>query len=380
MLDLDSFSEAVALIYDASMDVDRWPEALGYLCVLFNSQKSQISFATSAFDSQAFFKFHGFTDAELQKTLPRYRELTPHDPRTTAIRFKAVHCRQLVSAELLHNTAMYKEVLAPVDVEYSMWFIVDLDEHSGCAMSLMRGRASEPFSEQDCAAFSRFVPHIQRATTMHGTFHRLRQQAAAAREVIDHVPLGIVVVDDDEVVLANQSARALLDEGTMLNLHSGRLRAAGAGADANLTAAIREARNGTARPVGLTLPIGGTNEAKVLIRPLNRASADLLDVGPTAIALYVRDPRQPVETPEETLQQLFGLTAREAAVLHALVQGDNLQAIAKRLGVELPTVKTHMQGIMRATSVRRQPELVQMVLTSPAWISSHSGRTAMKNK
>lgn len=89
-----------------------------------------------------------------------------------------------------------------------------------------------------------------------------------------------------------------------------------------------------------------------------------------AVALYLSNSRSPVETPEELLQQLFGLTAREAAVLHALVEGDLPKAIAKRLGIGPETIKTHMQHIMQATGVSRQAELVKLVLSSPAWMAA----------
>jgi DNA-binding CsgD family transcriptional regulator len=375
VLDLDGFSKTVALIYDAAMDVDRWSEALACICSLFESQKGQISFGTSVSDSQSFFRFCGFANDELA-ILPRYRELIPRDPRMSPIRFKAIHCRQMVSEEVLHASEMYKEVLVLAGIEYSMWFLVDVDEHSGCALSVMRGPRDQPFNAQDCADLSRFVPHVQRATTMHETFGRLRREAEAARAVIDGVPLGVLVVDTDKLALANRTAREMLADGSAVKFHNGRLHATSADASARLSDAIREASSGALAPIGVTIPVGETDEVKVLIRALNASSAGMLGVDAHAVALYLSDPRKPVETPEETLQQLFGLTGREAAVLRALVQGDNLQAIGKRLGVGLTTVKTHMQNIMRATGVSRQAELVQVVLSSPAWMAAQaSGRS-----
>jgi len=89
-----------------------------------------------------------------------------------------------------------------------------------------------------------------------------------------------------------------------------------------------------------------------------------------AVALYLTDSRRPIETPEEVLQQLFGLTVREAAVLRALVQGETLTQIAQRLGIKLQTVKTHLQHIMQTTGADRQAALVKQVLSSPAWLAA----------
>jgi DNA-binding CsgD family transcriptional regulator len=72
------------------------------------------------------------------------------------------------------------------------------------------------------------------------------------------------------------------------------------------------------------------------------------------------------------LRRLFGLTEREAAVLRARVEGDDRQAIARRLGIGAETVKTHLQHVMQAVGVNRQDALIRLVLSSPAWISGPS--------
>ena len=94
-----------------------------------------------------------------------------------------------------------------------------------------------------------------------------------------------------------------------------------------------------------------------------------------AVALYVTDPRKPVETPEEILQRLFGLTPREASVLRILVEGDDLQVVASRLSISIETVRSHVKHIMDTTGASRQAELVRMVLSSPAWIAGRGKST-----
>jgi DNA-binding CsgD family transcriptional regulator/PAS domain-containing protein len=370
MLDIDSFSNAIALIYEASIDVDRWSDALAFFCTSFAARKGQISFATSLHDTDVVFRFHGITEADL-KVLPKYRELIPHDPRMSTISFKAIHCRQATTDETLHASRMYKEVLAPVGIEYAMWFDIALSERAHAVVSLMRGPLDLPFTEQDCSEFSRFVPHVQRAVTIHGTFQRAREEIAVARAVMDTMPLGVLVMDEGDMVLANREARSLLAEGVALKYDNGALRTKNQDANAKLAAAIRDARRwGSERPIGLSLPVGPTDQVRAVIRPLRTSPATILGVRDGSIAVYLSDSRKPIETPEEILQQLFGLTGREAAVLQALVQGDSLAEIAKRFQIGLQTVKTHIQHIMQATRARRQAELVKLVLSSPAWIAA----------
>jgi hypothetical protein len=58
-MDLDSFSNAVSLVYEASTDVDRWSDVLATFCASFAARKGQISFATSLRDEDVVFRFHG---------------------------------------------------------------------------------------------------------------------------------------------------------------------------------------------------------------------------------------------------------------------------------------------------------------------------------
>jgi len=88
-----------------------------------------------------------------------------------------------------------------------------------------------------------------------------------------------------------------------------------------------------------------------------------------SLAMYLTDPRRPIETSEEILQRLFGLTPREASVLRALVQGSDPRTIAESLGISQDTVRGHLKSIMQTIGANRQADLVRLVLSSPAWVA-----------
>lgn len=372
MLDLHQFSRAVAQIYDASLDVTRWPGALSTLAELFGGRGAQISVFSSV-DLINFVSVWGWTDEELAGFMPRYIELTPRDPRgplLAAARFKAMHCREVVSDEVLWASDMYREVLGPVGIEYSMCFSLPIDEDTGCLLSVMRTRDHAPFTRGDCLDFSALAPHVSRAVTMHGVFQQNKEELTTVKAMLDEVPLGMIALDGEDVIVANRTARTLLEEGDAMHVRNGRLHGATRRADAELREAVDAARNGD-KAIGLTLMIDHTEPVRVVIRRLRPISADLIGTPRESVALYVSDPRKPIETSEEILQRLFGLTAREASVLGLLVEGADVQGVAARLGLGQQTVRTHLKNIMNATGMRRQTDLVRMVLASPAWIAGH---------
>lgn len=368
MIDIDRFSQTVAQIYDASLSVERWDAALASLSALFASPMAQLSYFDSMSDPHPLFRLVGFEPGAIEGLMDKYRTLTLTDPRQPPRMFKPYHCRQLVSDDTLRASAIYQQALEPVGIEYSMFVMLDLPGDASCVVSLMRGPGLYAFNETDCEDFGRFVPHIGRAVSMSGALRRARDMVVAAQGLIDAVPMGMIVLQDDRIVLANAAASRLLDQGDGLRRSGAGLQAASPDGQAELVRALRAARSGAGGPVGVTFPAGDTGQLRAVVTRVEPASLELLDVGPGAVALYLTDSRHPIETREEVVRRLFGLTEREAAVLCALVEGQTPQEIAARLGVGLQTVKTHLQHIMQTTGVRRQAALVKLVLSSPAWI------------
>jgi DNA-binding CsgD family transcriptional regulator len=376
MIDIDGFSQTIAQIYDASLNAERWDVALTSLSGLFDSPMAQLSYFESRSDAHPLFRFTGFDPIALsEEGLRKFRTLSLVDPRWPPTTYKPFHCRQLVSDDTLWSSAIYQQVLAPARVEYSMFVALNVDSDSSCLLSVMRRRGSSTFTADDCVDFGRFVPHVSRAITMHGTLRRARDTAVVVQALIDRVPMGMLVLQDEHIVLTNTEATILLDQGDALRRLGSRLQAATPLGQAQLSRALREARDSSDEPIGVTLPAGDTGQVRGIVRRLDLSAAGRLGARPDAIALYLADSRRPIETRQEVVRRLFGLTEREASVLCALVQGDDTRGIARRLSVGFETVKTHLQHIMHSVGVSRQAELVRLVLSSPAWIADPRPRT-----
>lgn len=378
-INIDSFSRTVAQIYDATLSADRWDAALDSLRSLFGSSKAQLSYFYSLSDREPFFRFVGFDAAMMDRMLRKYMLMSLTDPRRPPTAFKPYHCRQTASDSVLHSSEIYQQVLAPLDVEYSLFVVLDFGVDGRCIVSLMRGAAMPPYTAEECEEFGRFVPHISRAISMSATLRRARDIATASHALVDGVPMAMIVLQDERVILTNTAASALLDRGDAVRRVNHGVQAATPAAQAQLALAIAEAHRAHGTVV-LTLPAGESGQLRLVLRELDPASAEVLGGGPGALALYLTDSRQPIETQEEVVRRLFGLTEREAAVVCALVRGDDTREIGRRLGIGLETVKTHLKHAMQTVGVRRQAELVGAVVSSPAWIGVESAAAATRRR
>jgi DNA-binding CsgD family transcriptional regulator len=116
----------------------------------------------------------------------------------------------------------------------------------------------------------------------------------------------------------------------------------------------------------MELPRGeGQRPLHVVVAPF-RAEAAQIDTAwlgparPVAI-LMVTDPGEQ-RIDKENLSRRFGLTNAEADVALEILKGDGRDASAARLGIAATTVRAHLSHIFEKTGVRRQAELVRLLM------------------
>jgi DNA-binding CsgD family transcriptional regulator len=76
----------------------------------------------------------------------------------------------------------------------------------------------------------------------------------------------------------------------------------------------------------------------------------------------ITDPERGKRARKEDLRRKFGLTPAEADVALKILKGDGRQAAAARLGIAATTVRAHLSHIFEKTGVRRQAELVRLLM------------------
>ena len=102
-----------------------------------------------------------------------------------------------------------------------------------------------------------------------------------------------------------------------------------------------------------SLPLPGNGARPKARRPLKMASL-----------MITEKSHQKIE--KDILANLFNLTPAEARLLQCLLEGTRPLDYAKRQGVSQNTVRNQLKSIFEKTEVRRQSDLVSLVLTSVA--------------
>lgn len=146
------------------------------------------------------------------------------------------------------------------------------------------------------------------------------------------------------------------------------LEAAYAQDDARLQQMIRAQLPGeqpsfTPAAISVRRPSGGSSWS-VLAQPVGRGEWSGSDR--PAVALFVRDVEGRTNPHAALVQQLFDLTPREALLAIHLANGLAVEDAARALGIRLSTARAHLRAVFSKIGVRRQSELVRIILNSVA--------------
>jgi len=172
-----------------------------------------------------------------------------------------------------------------------------------------------------------------------------------------------------EIVQANAAGEAMLVARSPLRTRNGRIDLAIPAANRALQAALVAAREGDvglgAR--GTSIPLRGEvsagDELVLHLLPLNAVRRQSIDADRSAaFALFVRRVDRDDVTAIATFVQRFQLTPKEADVLQTVVEVGGVPQAADVLGLSPATVRTHVTSIFNKSGVRRQADLIRLLM------------------
>jgi DNA-binding CsgD family transcriptional regulator len=163
-------------------------------------------------------------------------------------------------------------------------------------------------------------------------------------------------------------AEELLRQRDGLLLENGKLRAAVSVEEKRLQNLIHGAEQ-TSNGVGFhagggTIPVSRTRGRAlcVTVAPLRNLKFNLGDR--PLVLVFVADPDQQIKPAANLLRECYELTAAEARLAMPLIEGHSLKEAAEICGVTHNTAKSQLKSIFVKTNVRRQSELVKVLLVS----------------
>lgn len=330
--------EMIACAYEAGAEPSRWPEFLARVGDAIGDRSCTLQIEDLASASGTFAYAIRVDPSDVAAYASRYAAINPWTRRGAAdLQPGAVLVGEMaLSTRDLERTEFYADFLRPQDISHSLAAVVERAGERAAFMGFQRSKKRGPWSKRDIALVRALMPHVKRAIDLHHRLGVRRQREESFAQTIEHVPWGVVLVDRRRRVVHVNARASAFDRRTL---------------DRVLAAADRG---------GGIVAISEAQRLSVTTAPLH-VDDPLVGEGPV-LAIFVVDPGADRPVPHTTLRRAYGLTPAEARLAVAVSRGESVREVSELTGVKQATLRTHLKRIFEKTGVRRQSELVRLVL------------------
>lgn len=273
----------------------------------------------------------------------------------------------IMSSTEWEHSAYFKAFCGPNDVYHVMGADVSTPDSGKVRFRITRPKRAPNFSAEERALCAMFLPHLRRALQLHNLLDRSESLSELYSQAISRLSVATLVLDESGSVLqVNPVAQEILALSDGLKLVGGRLEATYPSDNRELQRLIRGAFSPdapkSAEAMSVTRPSGLVNLGVVVesIPSLDWAE----EKGQPAALVYIRDAGSKSLANEAVTKQLFNLTKSETALAMELTNGLSLEEAAEALNIRRNTARAHLRSIFSKTGVRRQTELVRILLNS----------------
>jgi len=267
-----------------------------------------------------------------------------------------------IAREDLLRTEFYNDFLRPQGVQSAL--MLRLANRGAAYATLNIGRALQRgrYDKADMETAQYYHPHLRRAFELGAKVAPLRRLSSDMASVLDSSPHGLIVLDGDGIVRhANRAAEALLAERATFRVAGGRLSATGTASDRRLQLLIAEA-TAEGRRIGGTLALASPARRlplSVTVAPIH--DARFAPPGRSAL-VCITDLEAGVSIPERRLRELFALTAAEARIGRALLEGMSPKEAAAKFRISRHTVHVHLARLFEKTGANSQAGIVRVLM------------------
>jgi len=364
---------AVQRIHEAALDTDRsrprraWTAALEGMVRLVHGDHSLLVVRDKSNGKTGMAVSVGLDEADLTRFLG-HDAVSLMMPVVQALPEGSAMVRsRLMSDARFERSALFNDVVRPAKGFYSITARLELPSLSSMLV-VCRSRQASDFDRQTTARLQTILPLLGHSLELQHRLQHAEQASARLTDTLNRVDTGIIVVDQAaRILFANHAAETLLAAGRGIGVEGHALSTSDYAAARSLRLLIADCAK-TSTPGGpLSLSCGDHRpplRIVVAAFPEETSGIGMLwpDSARPAAILLVNDPERGWAISKEALQKGFGLTAAEADVAIEIALGDGRQAAAERLGIAMTTVRSHLSNIFAKTGVRRQAELIRLLL------------------
>ncbi|MCL5041347.1 MAG: helix-turn-helix transcriptional regulator [Gammaproteobacteria bacterium] len=367
-LSLDAYDDLLAELYDAAIDDHSWSRCLGRMRELFKANFVTLILRTPEEGEKGLMVVAGNFANEGRISYVAY----PHTqtPFVNCPLNQVFTVADIMPYSQWRESLYYQKYCQPQEVFHVMGADISPSCGGVFRFRVTRPESAEDFSTQDQMLCASLIPHLRRVLHIHNLLGRNESLNTLYSQAISRLSIATLVLDETgRIMESNRIAREMLDSADGLKMVGGRLEATYPGDNKRLYQAIRSAihsveekRPTLAEALSVSRPSGQVSLGLVVEPVPQHEWAD--GKGQPSVVVYVRDAVGKSLLSAAMTRQVFGFTPSESALAMELANGLSLEEAANSLGVRRNTARAHLRAIFSKTGVRRQTELVRIMLNS----------------
>jgi DNA-binding CsgD family transcriptional regulator/PAS domain-containing protein len=364
-LDLTRFSQLVGEVYEGALDPKLMANALKSFLKLYDANYVTLILRVPDQPDMGVMIIAGDIEGAGDVSYMTYPQTNTPFVNQPLDRVFAVD--DIMTSTEWEHSAYFKAFCGPNDVYHVMGADISTPDGGKLRFRITRPKRSPNFSANERALCAMFLPHLRRALQLHNLLDRSESLSELYSQAISRLSVATLVLDESGSVLrVNPVAQEILARSDGLKLVGGRLEATYPSDNRELQRLIRGAFSPdapkSAEAMSVTRPSGLVNLGVVVesIPSLDWAE----EKGQPAALVYIRDASSKSLASEVVTKQLFNLTKAETALAMELANGLSLEEAAEVLNIRRNTARAHLRSIFSKTGVRRQTELVRILLNS----------------
>ncbi|MBA1205343.1 helix-turn-helix transcriptional regulator [Pseudomonas capeferrum] len=370
-IELAEYERLIGNMYDAALDTGRLNEALRQLRVLFKA--SYVTLILRVLDEPFLSPMMVAGDVETGEGgvnhYAYYAKSTLFDKLPVDTVFTI---EDLMSDSEWSSSSFYLLYCQPYGCYHMLGTDISMPDGGILRLRINRPREQPRFDVTARALCAMLMPHLRRALHMHALLDRSVSLGSLYSQTINRLAVATIVLDENGSVLQlNPVAREILGSSDGLKLVGGRLEATYPSDNRELTRLVRNAflrsRQGDEAELGaeamsVSRPSGQVNLGVVV--ELIPSQQLVEGRGKPTVVVYVRDAVGKSLVSTVVASQLYNLTPAETGLALELANGLSLEEASERLHIRRNTARAHLRSIFSKTGVRRQTELVRIMLNS----------------
>jgi DNA-binding CsgD family transcriptional regulator len=318
-------------------------------------------------------------NAQLEAAGNYFAQYIALDPLVNLPDSRIVSVREHIAPMDLENTDFYRHCLAPAGLRHALGIDLREERRYLARVRLARTAAQGYFSSDENALLGLVLPHIKAALSVRIDADRTRVERTHYAEAMDRLEMAAIVLDESgRVIYTSPLADSLLAERNGIFMVKDFLTLSShedTKTFREMVGRCIEARR-KGRPSGGEVMRIHRGESKtdlsVIVRPYANQPGDESSSLASSVAVFLHaEPDEQARdhfVPSDSVQKLFGLTAKEASVALRLASGRTLQEAAEDLGITQSTARAHLRSIFAKTGIDRQTKLVRALLKSVAML------------